>query len=88
MRQYLNLNTIILVVSGLLLMVWGAWKVYRFRDYIFGGGLFFIGAGNFFFGITNGFTDPTPRGRFFFKAGIFAYLAGLVSVGYSLRYLI
>jgi len=88
MKQYLNFNTIILVVTGLLLMAWGAWKIYRFRDYVFGGGVFLIGVGNLMFGATNGFSDPTPRGRILFKAGIFGYVLGILSTAYSMRYFI
>ena len=86
-RDYLNLNTLILLISGLLLMAWGGWTFYRYRDYIFGGGIFCIGVGNLLFGLTQGFTDTSPRGRLFFKVAMFAYLFGLLSTGYSMRYL-
>ncbi len=88
MRKYLNLNTIILVASGVFLMGWGAWRLYTIRDYMFGGGVFLIGLGNLMFGITNGFADQTPRGRVFFKVAMFSYIFGVSSVAYTLRYLI
>lgn len=61
---------------------------YRRLDYIFGGGVILVGVGNLFFGITNGFTDPTPLGSVFFRAGAFSYIVGALLVGYSLRHLI
>jgi len=88
MRQYLNLNNLILFATGLALMAWGGWTIYRTRQYLFGGGMFLIGFGNILFGITNGFTDQTPRGRFFFKVALFAYGFGLATVAYTMRHMI
>ncbi len=86
-RKYLSVNTLILIISGLVLMAWGAWTVYRFRSYMYGGGIFLVGVGNFMFGITNGFADTTPWGRFYFKIGALSYLVGISSVLYTMRYI-
>jgi len=87
-RNYLNFNNIVLFIVGALLLLWGAWSLYRFRQYIFGGGLVCIGIGNLLFAFTNGFADTTPTGRFLFKVGAFAYLSGFGLVGYSMRYIL
>lgn len=88
MRQYFNLNNLILFSTGFALIVWGSWTVYRTRQYLFGGGMLLIGVGNILFGITNGFTDQSPRGRFFFKVALFAYGLGLATVAYTMRHTI
>ena len=86
-KDYLNFNNLILLVSGLILVAWGLWQVYRFRQYVFGGGVFLIGIGNMFFALTNGFTDQSPKARFLTRFGIFSYILGFGSTAYSMRHL-
>ncbi|MEZ5344462.1 MAG: hypothetical protein R2681_02805 [Pyrinomonadaceae bacterium] len=84
--RYLNFNTVVLSLIGLLLIAKGAWSTYRFRDYVFGSGLFLLGAGIIIFGLTNGFSDPTPRGRMLFKIAVPSLLLGAVITAYSMRF--
>ncbi|MFV0388136.1 MAG: hypothetical protein ACK5NT_05215 [Pyrinomonadaceae bacterium] len=86
-RKLVNVNSIILIGSGLALGAWGVWSLYRYRDYTFGGGIGLIGIGNIMFGATNGFADQTPPGRIMFRVGVFSYLIGLLATVYSIRYL-
>ena len=87
-RQFLNFNAIFLILTGLFLILWGGWRVYRFRDLVFGGSLSMIGVGILAFGLTNGFADQTPRGRMLFKFGVFSFIIGILAFGYSMRHLI
>ncbi len=88
MKKYLNANSIILLVSGVALVAWGAWRLYRFRDFTFGFGMLSIGIGNIMFGATNGFADQTNRGRIMFRIAIVSWAVGLLASAYSMRYLI
>ncbi|MCB1024283.1 MAG: hypothetical protein KDB79_07830 [Acidobacteria bacterium] len=86
LSRYLNFNTIVLSLVGLLMIAKGLFNLILFRDYIFAGGISMLGAGFIIFGITNGFADPTPRGRLLFRIAIPALLIGGVLTLYSMRY--
>ena len=88
LKKYLNFNTIFLVILGLALIAYGGWYLYRYRGYQYGGGILLIGVGNVMFGITNGFADPTPPGRLFFKIGVMSYVVGILAVAYTMRYIL
>ncbi len=80
----LNLSSILLITIGLLLIAYGGWSLYKFRDYTWAAGLISLGIGNGLFGITNGFSDLTPKGRIFMKIGITTLIIGVLIVGYVL----
>ncbi len=80
----LNLSSILLIIIGVLLITYGGWSLYKFRDYTWAAGLVSLGVGNGLFGITNGFSDLTSRGRIFMKVGIVMLIFGVLIVGYVL----
>lgn len=80
----LNLSSILLIIIGLLLITYGGWSLYKFRDYTWATGLISLGVGNGLFGLSNGFADLTPRGRIFMKIGITMLIIGVLIVGYVL----
>ena len=55
---------------------------------VLGAGLIFFGLGCLFCGLTDGFTDPTPRGYAFRKLGFGAYLIGIPILAYATYYFI
>ncbi len=78
----------ILFFSGLFLVAWGLWLVYKRRDYVFGGGMFLIGIGNLSLAVTNGFTNMSPQGRLIIRFGAFSYIVGILCAAYSMRHLV
>ena len=81
----LNLNSILVILIGIGCLIGGVVVGLRPGLLVFGAGLFFTGIGNVLFGLTDGFSDPSPNGRFLFRIGTIAYLAGvpiLVYAGY------
>ena len=79
----LNLNSVLVILIGIGCVVGGV--VIGLRPYfrLLGAGMFFVGIGNLLFGFTDGFSDPTPTGRFLFRIGAIAYLAGVPILGYA-----
>ena len=50
---------------------------------VFAFGLVACGVGFVFFGFTEGFTDPTPRGKLLYRIGIISFIIGLPIVLYG-----
>ncbi len=84
MLHNLNLSSILLIIIGLLLVAYGGWSLYRYRDYTWAAGMICLGVGNALFGVTNGFSDMTPKGRVFMKTGVTLLLFGIIIAGYVL----
>jgi hypothetical protein len=80
----ITLNSILMVMIGLVLMVFGGWLITHPGFRVDGAGFFFTGIGNILFGITNGFTDMTSTGRLLYRLALVAYIAGLPLVAYFL----
>jgi hypothetical protein len=43
---------------------------------VYGVGLLLLGVGSTLLGITDGFSDPTPKGRLLFRIAVIAFLIG------------
>jgi uncharacterized membrane protein len=84
MFQNLTLNSILIMIFGLALMIFGVWTAVALRGRVQGVGMVFTGLGIAILGFTNGFTDFTPLGRFLYRIAIAAFLVG---VPISLYYL-
>ncbi len=84
MFNNLTFTSILLIVIGFLLLAYGGWYFYRFRDYTWAAGMISLGIGNGLFGVTNGFTDLSPKGRIFIKVGVTALIVGVLVTGYVL----
>lgn len=84
MLNNLTLNSILLLLIGFLAIIFGGYVAVSWRAYPFTAGLVFLGLSSLFCGITNGFTDYSARGRFFWKIGVTAFLLGLLLTGFGL----
>lgn len=73
----LSLNSWLVTAIGLVLIVGGAYHAVFFFDRVFSVGLLSLGVGMLFLGLTEGFTDPTPRGKFLYRVAVVAFLIGI-----------
>jgi len=73
----LSLNSWVVAALGLVLIVGGAFHGLFYRDRLFSAGLISMGVGMLFLGLTEGFTDPTPRGKFLYRVAVVAFLVGI-----------
>ena len=60
MFRFLTPSSVIIILAGVVLILIGGWYGYRYRSYVFGGGLFFLGVGNMVCGFANSFTAFSP----------------------------
>ena len=82
MLRNLNFNSIVWILLGLACLVYGGYSIWLYRRAIVGMfqfpfGLVFTGIAMIFCGLTNGFTDISPLGRKFTKAGLFFFIPGI-----------
>lgn len=77
MFQHLTLNSILIILFGVILIFLGVWSGLSFGGRGQGVGLFFIGLGTAILGFTNGFTDFSPQGRFLYRVAIISFLIGM-----------
>ncbi len=73
----LSLNSWLVTAVGLALIIFSAYHGIFFYDRVFSVGLLAFGFGMLFLGLTEGFTDPTPRGKFLYRVAIVAFLIGI-----------
>ncbi len=73
----LSLNTVLMVLIGGAFIVFSMYHGLFFRDRLATIGLFATGIGCTFLGLTDGFTDPTPRGKVLYKIAVVAFVVGL-----------
>lgn len=87
MFRNLTLNSIVWMILGIGISLFGAYLTYKWRYTGFRllpmpVGIIFIGIGMILCGMTNGFTDHTPLGRKLKKIGAFLLIVGLPLVVY------
>lgn len=80
----ITFNSVLMMIIGVSLMVFGVWLASHSGTRIDGAGFFFTGIGNILFGITNGFTDMTSTGRLLYRLALVAYLIGIPVIAYFL----
>jgi len=80
----ITFNSVLMMMIGLGLMVFGVWLAIQPGTRIDGAGFFFTGVGNILFGITNGFTDMTSTGRLFYRMALVTYVIGIPAIAYYL----
>lgn len=88
MFQNLTFNSILIMVFGLTLIIFGIWTGIIMRGRVQGVGLIFTGLGITILGFTNGFTDFTLLGRFLYRVAIVAFMFGIPISLYYLYLLI
>ena len=78
-----SLNAWLMMAFGLLFFFGGICHGIFFHDRIFSFGLVVSGIGLTFFGLTEGFTDPTPRGKLLYRIAMISFIVGIPIVLYS-----
>jgi hypothetical protein len=84
MFSHLTINDLFWLFLGLLLIIISGYVSVSMRMYPLAAGLLFLGIGSIFCAVTNGFTNPSPAANFLWKAGMIAFLSGLLLAGYGL----
>ncbi len=80
----ISLNSWLMMAVGLIFFLGGIYYgITYFYDRIFAFGLVACGVGFIFFGFTEGFTDPTPRGKLLYRIAIISFIVGLPIVLYN-----
>jgi len=72
-----SLNSWLVIAIGLLMFLGGAYHGVFFRDRLTSAGLVANGVGFLLLGLTEGFTDPTPRGKFLYRIAVIAFIVGI-----------
>lgn len=78
-----SLNAILMFGLGVALFAIGAYVAFIPYLRLMAIGLVLTGIGCIFCGITDGFTDPTPRGILFRRLGAGAMIIGILIAGYT-----
>lgn len=79
----LSLNSWLVTAIGLVLIAGSTYHAVFFYDRVFSVGLLALGVGMLILGLTEGFTDPTPRGKFLYRVAIVSFIIGIPIVGYG-----
>ncbi len=82
MFSNLTFNSVFVLFLGLLLIAAGVYVVISWRTYSFAAGLILLGLGSFLWGWTDGFSDYSPKGLFFWKIGVISLLIGFLLTGH------
>ena len=78
-----SLNSWLMMAIGLLFFLAGIYHFIFLHDRIFSFGLVASGIGFTLFGYTEGFSDPTPRGKLFYRIAIISFIVGIPIVLYG-----
>lgn len=73
----MSLNSWLVMAIGSLMLIGGVCHGIFSRDRLTSAGLVATGVGFLFLGLTEGFTDPTPRGKLLYRIAIIAFVIGL-----------
>jgi hypothetical protein len=79
----MSLNSWLVMGIGLVFFLGGIYHSIFYYDRIFAFGLVACGIGFSFFGLTEGFTDPTPRGKLMYRVAMIAFIVGVPIVLYG-----
>ena len=80
----LTLNSVLMIIIGLGLMIFGVWLASNPGFRVSGAGFFLTGIGSILFGLTNGFTNMTPTGRMLYRLALIAFIGGIPIIAYFL----
>ncbi len=72
-----TLNSWLLLGIGVLFFFGGIFHLISYHDRVLSIGLAASGVGFALLGLTEGFADPTPRGRRMYRIGIIAFIIGV-----------
>ena len=72
-----SLNSWLVIALGLIFFFGGLCHVILLHDRILSFGLVATGLGFFLLGLTEGFSDPTPRGKLLYRIAIVSFIVGV-----------
>jgi hypothetical protein len=72
-----SLNSWLVMIIGLVFLISGLYHGLFYRDRVLSAGMVTFGVGFLFLGLTDGFSDPTPRGKLFYRIAIIAFIIGI-----------
>ena len=78
-----SFNSWLLIAIGLAFVIGGFVHVVMFRGRLFSIGLVATGVGLTILGLTEGFADPTPRGKLLYRIAIISFVVGVPIVAYG-----
>jgi len=75
-------NSWLVLVVGIGFLLGGLYCWFTLNNRLLAVGMVMTGIGWVLMGLTDGFTDPTPRGKLFFRLAIVAFMVGVPLVAY------
>lgn len=73
----LSLNSWLVMIIGLVFLLGGIYHGIFFHDRVLSAGMVSFGTGFLLLGLTEGFSDPTPRGKLFYRIAIISFIIGI-----------
>jgi len=73
----LSLNSWLVMLVGLVFLLGGIYHGLFYRDRMLSAGMVTFGVGFLFLGLTDGFSDPTPRGKLLYRIAIISFIVGI-----------
>jgi hypothetical protein len=73
----LSLNSWLVMLIGLVFLLGGIYHGLFYRDRMLSAGMITFGIGFLFLGLTEGFSDPTPRGKLLYRIAIISFIVGI-----------
>jgi hypothetical protein len=73
----LSLNSWLVMLIGLVFLLGGIYHGLFYRDRMLSAGMVTFGVGFLFLGLTDGFSDPTPRGKLLYRIAIISFIVGI-----------
>jgi hypothetical protein len=65
------------MLIGLVFLLGGIYHGLFYRDRMLSAGMVTFGVGFLFLGLTEGFSDPTPRGKLLYRIAIISFIVGI-----------
>ena len=78
-----SLNAVLVLILGMVFLAGGIYFFVFAGLRILGIGMLMTAVGCICCGLTDGFTDPTPRGSFFKRTGAGAFILGIPILAYA-----
>ena len=73
----LSLNSWLVMIIGLVFFIGGIYHGLFYYDRVLSAGMVASGIGFLFLGLTEGFSDPTPRGKLLYRIAIISFIVGI-----------
>jgi hypothetical protein len=73
----ISLNSWLVMAIGLVFLLGGVYHGIFYHDRMLSAGMVTFGVGFLFLGLTEGFSDPTPRGKLLYRIAIISFIVGI-----------